>query len=110
MQDLFPCALYKPDIVPYDPAKDPENPLRCIFAPGSDPNGKPVQSANELTYFSNMSRAMARYCNGVASVMNVNAADLNGGVWGTVEFPALKADGNPGGTVTKVRAISSLWR
>jgi hypothetical protein len=57
-----------------------------------------------------MSRAMARYCNGVASVMNVDVVNLNGGIWATVEFPALKADGNPGGTVTQVRAISSLLR
>lgn len=107
MQDLFPRDLYKPNIVPYDPLKDPQNPRRCIFAPAKDENGKPIQSADEYTFFSNMSRAMALHCSGVADVINVNAVDLNGGIWANVEYPTLKADGIPR-KVWQVRVMSSL--
>ena len=104
MQDLFDCELYKPYMVPYDPAKNLDNPRRCIFTAGPvpKPDGSPGQSADELTYFSNMSRAMARYCFGEANVMNLVTSDLVEGIWGHVESPALKASGNPGGTVTQV--------
>lgn len=93
-QDLFPCYLYKPclkdsedNFIPYDPDKDLENPRRCIFAPATNSDGKSVQSKDELSYFSNMSEAMARWGDGTASVMNENAADLTGEYGQTQNFP-----------------------
>jgi hypothetical protein len=76
-----------------------------------DPNTKkPKQSEDELTYFSNMSRAMARHCDEYASLMTEKTKDPSkipmAGIWGTVEFPELKLDKNDGG---KVDLVSMPW-
>jgi hypothetical protein len=72
-----------------------------------NPNtGNPEQSADELTYFSNMSRAMARHCDVFASLMSVAKTDPKGipqnGIWNLVEFPELMLANNAGGTVNDV--------
>ena len=125
LQDLFRCDLYadRSRVERIDPddktgkttlPADPSYPLRCIFAPVKkngvividSRTGKPEQSADEHTFFENMSRAMARQCDVFASLMTTpERTDIPmGGIWGTVEFEELQLENNPG----KVDIVSLL--
>ena len=90
-QEMWPKYLYNSD------ENDLENPLREIMG----------DEQLRYVYFSNMSRAMARMCNYVASVMDKNFPDVRlDGIWGQVEFEELKA-GNGDTRVDFIQAIST---
>ncbi|KAI9765325.1 MAG: hypothetical protein M1839_005525 [Geoglossum umbratile] len=89
--DIWPCNLYDKD-------DDPNNPVRCIL---KDDNLK-------LTYFENMSRAMAMLCNTFATVMTNDPKKVPlTGIWGRIEQPTLKQTGNPGGQVDTIIAVNT---
>jgi len=99
--DIWSCYLYNRD-------DHPENPLRCIFK----------DYGLIYTYFERMSGAMARLCDGLAIVMTQDPNNIPlDGIWGQIELPALKLDGNIGGQVYKILAVDpsgggavEVWR
>jgi hypothetical protein len=86
-QDIWSCSLYNGDV------HDTENPLRCIFK----------DEHNRLTYFENMSRAMALLCDTSANVMTKDPKEIpKSGIYGRIEEPTLQQTNNPGGQVNLV--------
>lgn len=84
---MWSCDLYNGNTA------DDQNPLRCIFS----------DDKNRVTYFEKMSEAMAISCDVAATVMTKDVNNIpQDGIWGRIEFPALKRTGNPGGTVDTV--------
>ncbi|KAI9857993.1 MAG: hypothetical protein M1813_007963 [Trichoglossum hirsutum] len=83
---IWECKYYNGDL------NDVDNPLRCIFS----------NSAEKLTYFENMSRAMALTCTGDTTVMVRDVNDIPAtGVFGRIERPTLEHSG----LVNKITAI-----
>ncbi|KAH0558550.1 hypothetical protein GP486_004793 [Trichoglossum hirsutum] len=89
--DIWPCELYNGD-------DNSGNPLRCIFK----------DNTMRLTYFENMSRAMAMLCKTFATVMTDDPKNIpQPGIWGRIEEPTLKLTGNPGGQVDTIIAVNT---
>ena len=81
----------------YDKTQVKTNPLRCIMQ----------DQAQRTFYFGGMSAKFAQSCDIFATVLDPNPSSvLLTGIWGTIEYPALRQANNYGGKVDVIEAIS----